>query len=151
AQFQQQSGIKVEQQRMEATDINAKIRVANQAGQNPDLVMLNSFAIAPNAQAGILEEMDENTLGSHGFKAADFSPNAWSTGVYQGKRYALPLDAVMYMVFLNDKVFQGAGLAGSDGKPKPPTTRDELISTAKKLTNGDVYGFSLGAGADINP
>jgi multiple sugar transport system substrate-binding protein len=151
AQFQKESGIKVEQQRMVATDINSKIRVANQGGQNPDLVMLNSFAIPGNAQAGILEEMDENTLAGHGFKAADFAPNAWATPVYQGKRYGLPLDAVMYMVFLNDKVFQDAGLAGSDGKPKPPTNRDELMSAAKSLTKGDVYGFSLGAGGDINP
>ncbi len=134
-----------------ATDINAKIRVSNQSGQNPDLLMLNRFAIPPNAQAGILEEMDEKPLAGQGFKAADFSPNAWSTAVYQGKRYGLPLDAVMYMMFLNDKVFQDAGLAGSDGKPKPPTTRDEVIARAKKLTKGDIYGFSLGAGGDINP
>ena len=151
AQFQKESGITVEQQRMVSTDINAKIRVANQAGQNPDLVMLNSFAIAPNAQAGILEVMDDKALSDHGFNAADFSPKAWSTPVYQGKRYGLPLDAVMYMMFLNDKVFQDAGLAGSDGKPKPPTTRDELMSMAKQLTKGDTYGFSLGAGGDINP
>jgi multiple sugar transport system substrate-binding protein len=151
AQFQKESGIKVEQQRMGSTDINSKIRIANQAGQNPDLLMLNSFAIAPNAQAGILEEMDEKVLAQQGFNAADFSPKAWSTAVYQGKRYALPLDAVMYMMFLNDKVFQDAGLAGSDGKPKAPTTGDELLSTARKLTKGDIYGLSLGAGADINP
>jgi multiple sugar transport system substrate-binding protein len=151
AQFQKESGIKVEQQRMQATDINAKIRIANQAGQNPDLLMLNSFAIPPNVQAGILEEMDEKVLAQQGFNAAEFSPKAWSTAVYQGKRYALPLDAVMYMMFLNDKVFQDAGLAGSDGKPKVPTNADELLSTARKLTKGDVYGLSLGAGADINP
>jgi multiple sugar transport system substrate-binding protein len=113
--------------------------------------MLNSFAIPPNVQAGILEEMDESTLAAHGFKAADFSPSAWSTAVFQGKRYALPLDAVMYMMFLNDKVFQDAGLAGRDGKPKAPTNGAELLSTARSLTNGDVYGFSLGAGGDINP
>ena len=122
AQFQAETGIKVEQQRMESTDINSKIRIANQAGQNPDLLMLNSFAIPPNAQAGILEVMDDKTLADHGFNAADFSAKAWSTAVYQGKRYALPLDAVMYMMFLNDKVFQDAGLAGADGKPKAPTT-----------------------------
>jgi multiple sugar transport system substrate-binding protein len=151
ARFQTETGIKVEQQRMDSTDINAKIRIANQAGQNPDLLMLNSFAIAPNAEAGILEAIDDKTLADHGFNAADFSAKAWSTGVYQAKRYALPLDAVMYMMFLNHKVFQDAGMAGTDGKPKAPTTRDELLTTAKKLTKGDIYGFSLGAGGDINP
>jgi multiple sugar transport system substrate-binding protein len=151
AQYAKESGNKVDQQRMNATDINAKIRVANQSGQNPDLLMLNSFAIPPNAAAGILEQMDEKVLADKGFAAADFSPKAWSTPVYQGKRYGLPLDAVMYMMFLNDKVFQDAGLAGSDGKPKAPTTKEELLDTAHKLTKGDVFGYSHGAGGDINP
>ncbi len=151
AQFQKESGIKIDQQRMGATDINAKIRVANQSGQNPDLLMLNTFAIPTNAQAGILEEMSEQILADQGFKPADFSPQAWATPQYQGKRYGLPLDAVMYMMFLNDKVFQDAGLAGSDGKPTPPKTKDDLMTMAHKLTKGDVLGFSLGAGGDINP
>jgi multiple sugar transport system substrate-binding protein len=95
--------------------------------------------------------MDEKSLADKGFAAADFNPLAWNAPLYQGKRYGLPLDCVMYMMFLNDKVFQDAGMAGTDGKPTPPTTKDELMTAAKKLTKGDIFGFSLGAGGDINP
>ncbi len=142
AQFQKESGVKVEQQRMNANDINSKIRVANQSGTNPDLLMLNSFAIPTNAAAGILETMDETTLSERGFPAADFSPKSWAPAVFQGKRFGLPLDAVMYMLFINNNVFKDAGLDPT----KPPTTRDELMSAAKKITKGDVFGFSLGPG-----
>jgi multiple sugar transport system substrate-binding protein len=142
AQFQKESGVKIEQQRMNANDINSKIRVANQSGQNPDLLMLNSFAIPTNAAAGILEVMDEKVLAERGFPAADFSPKSWAPAVYQGKRYGLPLDAVMYMMFINDKVFKDAGLDPA----KPPTSRDELMTAAKKITKGDVFGLSLGPG-----
>src|SRR5688500_7724004 len=140
AQFQKDSGVKIEQQRMNANDINSKIRVANQSGQNPDLLMLNSFAIPTNAAANILEVMDEKILAERGFPAADFSPKSWAPAVYQGKRYGLPLDAVMYMMFVNDKVFKEAGLDPA----KPPTNRDELMTAAKKITKGDVFGLSLG-------
>src|SRR5690349_20057536 len=142
AQFQKESGVKIDQQRMNATDINAKIRVANQSGTNPDLLMLNSFAIPTNAAAGILEAMDEKVLAERGFPASDFSPKSWAPAVFQGKRYGLPLDAVMYMMFVNDKVFKDAGLDPA----KPPTTRDELMAAAKKITKGDVFGLSIGPG-----
>jgi multiple sugar transport system substrate-binding protein len=142
AQFQKESGVKIEQQRMNANDINSKIRVANQSGTNPDLLMLNSFAVPTNAAASILEVMDEKILAERGFPAGDFSPKSWAPAVYQGKRYGLPLDAVMYMMFLNDKVFKDAGLDPA----KPPTNRDELMTAAKKITKGDVFGLSLGPG-----
>jgi multiple sugar transport system substrate-binding protein len=144
-QFQKETGNKIEQQRMGAVDINAKIRVTNQAGENPDLLMLNSFAIPVNARDNLLEELDDKLLADRGYKADDFSDVAWKAAIYKGKRYGVPLDAVMSVMFLNDKVFKDAGLAGPDGKPKIPTNREETMSMAKQMTKGDVFGFSIGA------
>jgi len=150
AQFQKETGVKIDQQRMNSTDIDAKIRVSNQSGQNPDLLMLNSFAIPSPAEAGILEEMDEKILADKGFVAKDFSPLAWGTPLYNGKRYGLPLDAVMYVMYLNDSVFKAAGLTGSDGKPQIPTDQSSLMSAAKKMSTGGNYGLSIGGPGAAN-
>jgi multiple sugar transport system substrate-binding protein len=37
-----------------------------------------------------------------------------------------------------------AGLANSDGSPKVPGSKDELVQMATKLTRGDVFGFAIG-------
>ena len=150
AQFQKETGVKINQQRMNSTDINAKIRVSNQSGQNPDLLMLNSFAIPSPADAGILEELDEKLLADKGFVSKDFSPLAWGTPIYNGKRYGLPLDAVMFVMYLNNSVFKSAGLANSDGTPQIPTDQTSLMAAAMKISNGDTFGLSIGGPAASN-
>src|SRR2546429_9703121 len=37
-----------------------------------------------------------------------------------------------------------AGLVGADGKPKVPAGRDELVTMAKKMARGDMFGFAIG-------
>src|SRR5207245_219241 len=39
---------------------------------------------------------------------------------------------------------QVAGLAWADGKPKIPTTREEVLAMAKQITKGDTFGFAIG-------
>ena len=65
--------------------------------------------------------------------------------MYQGKRYALPLDVPQHLLYLNVKVMKDAGLVGADGKPKVPGNRaTELVTMAKQLAKGDTFGFAIG-------
>ena len=100
------------------------------------------------ASDGVLEAIDDATLGGKGFRGEDYLPATWQGGTFQGKRYPLPLDVPQHMLYLNVKVMKDAGLVGADGRPRVPASRDELVAMAKQMTKGDSFGFAIGT---VNP
>jgi multiple sugar transport system substrate-binding protein len=92
----------------------------------------------------VLEAIDDGALAGKGFRAPDYLPATWQGGTFQGKRYSLPLDVPQHLLYLNVKVMKDAGLAGADGKPKVPASRDELVTMAKKMSKDDAFGFAIG-------
>ena len=147
-QFTKDTGIRIEQQRIPWADLYAKLQVSVPAGQGPDLALIHTIEVPHFANDGVLEAIDESRAMAKGFRADDYLPSTWQGGVYQGKRYALPLDVPQHLLYLNVKVMREAGLVGSDGKPKVPASRDELLAMAKQITKGDTFGFSIGT---VNP
>jgi multiple sugar transport system substrate-binding protein len=147
-QFTKDTGIRIEQQRIPWADLYAKLQVSVPAGQGPDLALIHTIEVPHFANDGVLEAIDESRATAKGFRADDYLPSTWQGGVYQGKRYALPLDVPQHLLYLNVKVMREAGLVGSDGKPKIPASRDELLAMAKQITKGDTFGFSIGT---VNP
>ena len=97
---------------------------------------------------GVLEAIDDKALAGKGFRAEDYLASTWQGGTFQGKRYSLPLDVPQHILYLNAGVMKQAGLAGADGRPRVPATRDELVGMAKQLTKGDTFGFAIGT---LNP
>ena len=53
---------------------------------------------------------------------------------------SVPLYGLAYGLYYNKQMFSAAGV-------QPPTNWEELVTDAKKLTNGTQYGFSLAAGS----
>jgi len=147
AKFTAETGIKIEQQRMGNQDLNAKLRITNQSGENPDVAMLLTFAIPSIARDGILDELDEGTLGERGFKKEDYSEVAWNASLYEGKRYYVPLDAVMNVMFLNHELFKKHGFMDGDS-PKVPKTRQEVFQYCQAfIKDPETYGIDhMGAG-----
>ncbi len=143
-QFGQETGIKVEQQRVQWSDLYAKLQVAVPAGEGPDLQLMHPTEIPHFARDGIIESIDENTASQKGFKGGDYIETIWNAGTYQNKRYGLPLDVPQYVMFVNKNLFKNAGLTEANGDPKVPKNHDELVATGKKLTQGDTYGFYWG-------
>ncbi len=68
---------------------------------------------------------------------SDFNPSILSRVTYDGKIWAIPQVIDMQMLVYRKSMFTKAGLT-------PPTTIDELIAAAKKLTSGSVKGIFLG-------
>jgi multiple sugar transport system substrate-binding protein len=143
-QFTRETGIRMEQQRIVWADLYAKLQVAVPADEGPDLALIHTVEVPHFASDGILEPMADSATSAKGFKAEDYLPSTWQGGMYQGKRYAVPLDVPQHLLYVNVKVLKDAGLAGPDGKPKIPTTRDEVLAMAKQITKGDTFGFSIG-------
>ena len=91
-QFTQETGIKIEQQRIPWADLYAKLQVAVPAGEGPDLALIHTIEVPHFANDGVLEPIADATATAKGFKADDYLPSTWQGGIYQGKRYAIPFD-----------------------------------------------------------
>lgn len=147
-QFTRETGIRVEQQRIQWADLYAKLQVSVPAGEGPDLALIHTVEVPHFASDGILEPIDDAASTGKGFRGEDYLPTTWQGGIYQGKRYAIPLDVPQHILYMNVKVMRDAGLVGPDGKPKVPGSRDELLAMAKQLAKGDTFGFAIGT---VNP
>jgi multiple sugar transport system substrate-binding protein len=146
--FTQDTGIKIEQQRIPWAELYAKLQVSVPAGEGPDLALIHTVEVPHFASDGVLEAIDDATLGGKGFKGEDYLPATWQGGTFQGKRYSLPLDVPQHIMYVNVKVMKDAGLVGADGRPRVPASRDELVTMAKKITKADTFGFAIGT---VNP
>ena len=142
--FTRETGIRVEQQRLPWAELYAKLQVSVPAGEGPDLVLIHTVEVPHFSSDGVLEAIEEAVLAGKGFRGEDYLPATWQGGIFQGKRYSLPLDVPQHVLYLNVKVMKEAGLASADGKPRVPASRDELVSMAKKATTGDRFGFAIG-------
>ena len=142
--FTGETGIRIEQQRLPWPELYAKLQVAVPAGEGPDLALIHTVEIPHFAHDGVLEAIDDGTLASKGFRGDDYLPATWQGGVFQGKRYSLPLDVPQHVLYMNLKVLREAKLVGADGKPKVPASRDELVTVAKQIAKGDTFGFAIG-------
>ena len=137
--FTAETGIKIEQQRLPWAEMYAKLQVAVPAGEGPDLALIHTAEVPHFANDGVLEAVDEGALAAKGFRGEDYLPALWQGGIFQGKRYAVPLDVPQHILYMNQKVLKEAGLGG-----KVPGSRAELVAMAKQLTKADTFGFAIG-------
>ena len=112
--------------------MHSKLIASVQAGGAPDMLLMWVTAMPEMVSFGALQPMEESMLAEAGIKGGDFIPRAWNLGVIGGKRYGVPMDTHILGMYYNTELFEKAGL---DPK-KPPVTKDEFISAAKKLTTG---------------
>jgi multiple sugar transport system substrate-binding protein len=144
--FTKETGIKIEQQRIQWADLYAKLQVSVPAGEGPDLALIHAVEVPHFGEDGVLEPIAEATLAAKGFKGEDYLPAIWQGGAYQGKRYAIPLDVPQHIFYFNVKVMREAGLVESDGRPKVPASGTELVAMSKQIAKGDTFGFAIGSG-----
>ena len=64
--FTRETGIRIEQQRLPWADLYAKLQVAVPAGEGPDLALIHTVEVPHFASDGILEPIDDATLGGKG-------------------------------------------------------------------------------------
>lgn len=111
------------------TPLFDKFLTSMRAGEGPDLMAMHPQDTAQFIEAGLLEPL--SAFGKDvEVKAGDFDKNAWGYSSYKSTQYALPLDFHMHGLYYNVDLFKQAGL----NPDRPPTTGDELIAAARKLT-----------------
>lgn len=104
-----------------------KVTLGLAFGGAPDVFVLHANRVPEYAFHGALAPQDE-LIRQSGLDPNDFVPRAWKAGVWEGKRYALPLDIHPLGLYYNVDLFRKAGIS------KPPQTLDEFIEAGKKLT-----------------
>jgi multiple sugar transport system substrate-binding protein len=125
--FQQQTGIKVNLQVIGWPDLQSKILAATTSGKGPDVLNIgNTWAASLEATGAFLPFGDKEFAAIGG--KDKFVEASLKTGGVPGKPpTSIPYLGLAYGLYYNKKMFSDAGL-------QPPTSWEELVSDAKKLT-----------------
>jgi len=117
-----------------------RLLTAVQGGNPPDMATLDQIWMAEFAASGAIIPLDDY-LAASGVDAEDFFPGAWSSNVWSGSTWGIPLNNDVWMEnYYNRAMFEAAGLDPDD----PPSTWDELLEACRALTQPpNQYGIGL--------
>lgn len=120
-------------------DFKKRLSVGLAAEELPDLVIIDNPDHAAYAAMGLFADITEQV--SSWPDKDQFFPGPWSSTIYDGKQYGVPLGSNNLALFYNEQMLADAGLT-------PPKTWDELRTAAKALTKNGVTGIGISAPAN---
>jgi len=91
-------------------DYYTKVPNAVTSGSGPDVGIMHIDQLATNAARRVIVPLDEVAAGLK-LDEADFAPVVWKAGVYQDKRYGIPLDTHPLGFYANTGELTKAGLS----------------------------------------
>lgn len=127
--------IQVKMTTIEWADYYPKVPSAVRSGKGPDVGIMHSDQLGTNAARGVIIQLDD-VAKSLGFQQSDFAPLVWNAGIYNGKRYGVPLDMHPLALFYNKGVMKKAGLDPEN----PPQTKDDYMAALKEMKDAGVEG-----------
>jgi multiple sugar transport system substrate-binding protein len=138
-EFEKKTGIKVLVDASPFGDLYKKNLLALSTGGRYDVLFLDEPWVPPLSE--FLVPLDERLRT---MDMSDFIPTTVASGAFQGKQYALPVDPNVQLLVYRKDLLEQKGL-------KPPATWDELLATAKALTDPakQQAGIAVTASSDI--
>ncbi|MEV5891885.1 ABC transporter substrate-binding protein [Nonomuraea fuscirosea] len=138
AEFEQANKVKVNLQKYQWPDLRTRLLADFASGTVPDLVeepggWVQEFAISGNARS--LQDYVDRDGEAMGFPS-DWQPVTVERNSYQGKVYGVQLHLTCNTLLYNQAMLRDAGVA-------VPSTWEEFLDAAKKLTGDDVHGVAL--------
>jgi multiple sugar transport system substrate-binding protein len=135
--YQAATGVTVNLQVVDWSDIHQKVTTMVQVGTPPDILNYDTFANF--AKDGLLMTTDQYLDQS---QISDFVPSFAASGQYDGKAYGMPLVASDWLLFYNKDLFSKAGISA------PPATWEDLTADSQKISalGGGKAGFGLAFG-----
>jgi multiple sugar transport system substrate-binding protein len=118
--------ITIKNNTVEWADFYQQLPSATQAGKGPDVGVMHLDQLATNAARSNIVPLDD-LAESLGLEESDFAPSVWEPGIYDGKRYGIPLDVHSLAMYFNQEHFDKAGIT------EPPTDAATLDEACKKL------------------
>lgn len=118
-------------------DFDTALDLSFQTSDAPDIIRVKEDTIQNFYKKGFLAPIDEFLTDEMKTKF----PEMDQLNAFEGKRYSLPNYGTTMRLVYNKELFAKAGIAA------PPTTLQEMVDTAKKLTEAGkadgAYGFAL--------
>ncbi|NPV08513.1 MAG: sugar ABC transporter substrate-binding protein [Anaerolineae bacterium] len=114
-----------------------KILTLAAAGQMPELVAVHISRAQVLSKQGAILPLDEWIAADPEFDVGDYYPASLEMFTWQDKLYGFPWDWGASVLRYNRDLFDAAGAA----YPTEDWTFDDLLDTAKTLTQGDVWGY----------
>lgn len=121
-------GVTIEAVFVPGGELLTKLQTAITAKQTPSMAISDLVAMPLLTQSGALLPLDDFIRQSN-LNLADYFPGPLVYGLYQGKRYSLPVSASNLGLFWNKNLFRAAGLDPN----RPPRNWDELLRFAKQI------------------
>jgi multiple sugar transport system substrate-binding protein len=128
-------GITIDRETVPSADIVQKVLQKASSKTLPDLLLLDNPDVDQFAGIGALHALSDFDIDTEGYNKGMLGASTLDKEVY-GLAPSINTIALIY----NKDVFDAAGLT-------PPTTWDELKSTAAALTKDGKYGFAMSATA----
>ena len=139
--MQENPDIEIRLESIPEADYFSKLLPALAAGSGPDTFQIPAGQILTYVRSGVIQPMDSGNPAVRNIEKEFISP-AISRMKVDGKYYGFPIDNATVVLFYNPKLFKEAGIDPN----RPPTTWDELIAYAKKLTKRDANGVTTQMG-----
>jgi multiple sugar transport system substrate-binding protein len=131
----QEKNINVSMNTVEWEVYYQKVPAAVQSGKGPDLGIMHIDQLPTNAARGVVLALDD-VANALKLKESDFIPTVWQAGLYNGKRYGIPLDIHPLGLYYNKTTMEEGGLDPDD----PPQTNDDYMAALEQLKSKGIEG-----------
>jgi multiple sugar transport system substrate-binding protein len=125
--------VKVNMNVYQWADFFQKLPAAVQSGNGPDVSVMHIDDIPTQAAQQVIVPIDAiaKTLK---FQESQFAPAVWNGGVYQGKRYGIPIDVHDLGLYVNKDLLDRAGVSSI------PTDENSYMDALDKLKSKGIQG-----------
>ncbi|MFA9447094.1 ABC transporter substrate-binding protein [Egicoccus sp. AB-alg6-2] len=127
--------VDVEMNTLQWADFYSSVPPAVSRGEGPDVAVMHLDQLGTNASRGVILPLD-NVTEALDLNAGDFDQAVWDAGMYQDRRYGIPLDVHPLGFYYNKRVMEAAGL----DPDSPPTDRDSLMDALDAMRSNDIQG-----------
>lgn len=127
--------IRVEMNTVRWREYYQTVPSAVSAGSGPDIGIMHLDQIGTSAARGVITPLDD-VAEVLGLDEAEFTPNVWQAGVYQDRRYGIPLDVHPLGMYYNRTLMEQAGL----DPDSPPQTLQEYTDALNALQEAGIFG-----------
>lgn len=128
--FEEQYGVKVQADQIEATDVIKQLQAMNEAGDMQiDVIAQDANNLSALVYGGLVEDLSDYT----DIIPAETMGTMAEAGVFNGKTYFMPYRPNAEINYYNTEMFEKYGLT-------PPTNWDELYNAAKTIKDQEGIG-----------
>ncbi len=124
SKFEKENDCKVEVVELSWNDGKTKLFAAFNSKTAPDVLELGSDWIAQFSSAGVLAELNQDSMNLNNFIEFSLEPSIWNS-----KYYAVPFIVDTRVLFYNKDLMQAAGL-----NETPPETFSQLLDYSEKIS-----------------